>query len=179
MSQTLPANHTAVRRGKIGVLIVNGKFTHVGRVGTGSGQQKVKTLLSKLKPLESKDSPFEGKSAPPAAPNIHWVKPKLVAEIEFAGWTGDGNVRQAAFKGLREDKAPGEITTETAKPAEEAEKHAASRKRARGAKKSGDRAPRSVTRVAAKRPRAPQTASWRSSTAGAVRGAASTVARQS
>jgi bifunctional non-homologous end joining protein LigD len=152
----------------------DGKFTHVGRVGTGFGEQKVKTLLSKLKALESKDSPFEGKSAPRAAPNIHWVKPKLVAEIEFAGWTGDGNVRQAAFKGLREDKAPGEITTEIAKPAEEAEKHVASRKPARGAKKSGDRAPRSLTRVAAKRSRAPQTASWRSSTVGAVRGATST-----
>ena len=43
---------------------------------------------------------------------IHWVKPKLIAEVEFAAWTADGLLRQATFEGIREDKAPNEITRE-------------------------------------------------------------------
>jgi bifunctional non-homologous end joining protein LigD len=106
-------------RESLGALLVGyhrnaSELVYAGRVGTGFTQQSLRDLHKMLEPLEQKRSPFRKPPAGTAARGmIHWVKPKLVAEVEFAAWTDDGMLRHASFQGIREDKAPGEITRES------------------------------------------------------------------
>ena len=88
-----------------------GTLRHAGNVGTGFDDRMLAELVSRLRKIERADSPL----APGAKPGrkVHWVEPRLVAEVSFGEWTGAGHVRHAVYRGLREDKPASAIVRET------------------------------------------------------------------
>ena len=94
-----------------------GKLVYLGRVGSGIGERAERELAKRFKPLRRATSPFAAAPGGEDLRSATWLEPKLVAEIDYAGWTGDGRIRQGSYKGLREDKAPTEVGVP--KPGEE------------------------------------------------------------
>ena len=90
-----------------------GKLVHVGRVGTGFKDAVARSLRDQLESLKRSTSPFPNKLTADAVRGVRWVEPKLVAEVELRGWTSDGLLRHASYKGLRDDKDPTEVVRES------------------------------------------------------------------
>ena len=101
------------RRGHAGALLVGyylkGELVYAGKVGTGFTDAMLEKLQGLMKPLEQASSPF-GAGKPPKA--AHFIKPKLVAELEFVEWTRSGQLRAPSFKGLRADKPARKVVRE-------------------------------------------------------------------
>ncbi|MCU1782024.1 DNA ligase D [Pseudomonas sp. 13B_2.1_Bac1] len=87
-------------------------LVYAGRVGTGFDQAALKAIYAQLTPLERKTSPLEKPLTSAQARGVHWVEPTLVGEVQFAEWTREGVVRQAAFVGMRSDKPAAQIIHE-------------------------------------------------------------------
>jgi bifunctional non-homologous end joining protein LigD len=103
----------------LGLYDKRGHLVHVGQVGTGFDQRTLKEIYERLKPLEIKTSPFHGEIG--GLRKVHFVSPKLVAEIKFSEWThetaeGGMKLRAPVFLGLRFDKDPKECTLEEIVP---------------------------------------------------------------
>ena len=86
-----------------------GRLVYVGRVGTGFSRRSARELWQALQPLRAKRSPFADALDALQRRGVHWLRPELVAQVEYRALTGDGLLRHAAFKGLREDKSPTEV----------------------------------------------------------------------
>jgi bifunctional non-homologous end joining protein LigD len=94
---------------------VDGELVYRGNVGTGFTADEMDDLATAMRRLERKTPPVEIEKA--RARGVNWLTPRLVAEIAFAEFTADGNIRHGSFLGLRRDKDAEEVTPETAAPA--------------------------------------------------------------
>lgn len=101
------------RTGTLGALLLGyfegGKLNYVGNVGSGFGGADLAELDDLLAPIASKSNPFDLEI--PSA-NTHFVKPQLVAEIEYGELTAAGHLRHPVYLGLRDDKPARNVTLE-------------------------------------------------------------------
>jgi bifunctional non-homologous end joining protein LigD len=102
----------------LGLYDKKGRLIHVGQAGSGFNQKSLAEISKVLGKLETKKNPFYGEVE--ALRKVTWVKPELVAEIEYAEWTDGTNegsgpkLRAPVFLGLRDDKEPKECVLEDA-----------------------------------------------------------------
>jgi len=90
----------------------NGELVYAGRAGTGLGRSDEKELSERFESLKRGAPPFKNPPSPKSGEKLTWLEPVLVAEIKFTELTKDNLLRQASFKGLREDRNPREIKIE-------------------------------------------------------------------
>jgi bifunctional non-homologous end joining protein LigD len=107
---------------------------YAGRVGSGFSDKTLEMLAKRFKDLATKTQPFAKPVPRPIARDAHWVRPELVAQIDFAGFTDDNYVRHGRFIGLREDKPATEVVPEMPKPLETVESKPKARTKATAAR---------------------------------------------
>jgi bifunctional non-homologous end joining protein LigD len=86
-----------------------GKLRYAGHIHTGYSEAVVDHMMPLLRMLEREKSPFEAGEVPKKTRDIHWLEPRLVADVEMAEMTASGKLRQASFKGLRDDRTAADL----------------------------------------------------------------------
>jgi bifunctional non-homologous end joining protein LigD len=89
-----------------------GGLRYAGKVGTGFSSAELERLRVVLEDRAVATTPYDPLPPPLVARTARWVRPDLVAEIEFGSWTAEGVVRHASYLGLRTDKDPAEVVRE-------------------------------------------------------------------
>jgi bifunctional non-homologous end joining protein LigD len=100
----LAALHVGVHR--------DGQLRYAGKVGSGFTSANRAELLAALRPFVTDEPPFSPSPPRQHAAGSTWVRPELVIRAEFAGWVGDGKVRQASYKGIDRGKDPRSVVRE-------------------------------------------------------------------
>ncbi|MBE7414519.1 MAG: DNA ligase D [Deltaproteobacteria bacterium] len=105
------------RKSGFGALLIgaydrDGNLIYCGRVGTGFSERSISEVWERLKPLETAAPPFHDPPTGAEAKGVHWIRPELVAEVEYRQRTAEGVLRHASFQGLREDKPAREVIAE-------------------------------------------------------------------
>ncbi len=90
----------------------DGGLAYAGKVGTGFDEAALAKLSQTLSGMVRPHPPFDSGSMPRTG--VHWVEPRLVAQVAFSEWTRAGQLRHPHFQGLRRDKDPASVTKETA-----------------------------------------------------------------
>ena len=90
------------------------ELVYIGHAGGGFRAAQLGEIHGKMAPLIRKKCPF--KIEPPTKGPVTWIKPELVCEVLFQGWTREGLMRQPVFSRLREDKAARSVVRETVVP---------------------------------------------------------------
>ena len=104
------------RDGTIGSLLLGlpseEGLRYIGNVGTGFTEDALADLMTRLRKLSRRTSPFADAVPNVIAREAHWVSPRLVGEVRFTEWTGDGRLRHPSWRGVRPDKQVSEIRPE-------------------------------------------------------------------
>ena len=120
----LPGQGTHADLGSLILAVRSGdRWAHAGQVGSGLGARTRRELLARMSEIERPDSVLD---PAPRLRGAHWVEPEIVIRVEFAEWTADDLLRQAAYKGIEPEKDPRSVRREreipTARATAEAER---------------------------------------------------------